>query len=492
MQTKRAKYRRLGLRPLSWRTCAAVFLVVASARDASAYTQSTGHQSDVTGAAGIRVVNGALTIDQCVAIALRESPLVRGAGAEADAAAAKVRAAQAEMRPWLSANLFVSGGSEKNIISTPAGSEPSMLMGLPANGFLDQNLLLMLPLYTGGKLQAMVRAAAAAHAASAQDLAVQRLDVAQTTRDAYREILARRALVLVARSRLDEDVERLRIDELKLRQGSAALVTVRRDEADRAEAEQEVTNVQRDADLALIQLTTVMGVDPASSIGLSEPADVLSDTDPAAALLKQDGSTAAPQAGAGLPPEVAGLLALAERQRPEMLAAAARIASARADTSAARSEFGPQVSLFAMGDIAEQHAVAGFAGATYGVVASLPLYNGGQRRARVEAMQAQQRKQQEYQSQIELQVAQEVQSAVLKLRAAKQDVRTAQAGVLAAQEGYRVALERYSAGRSVLVELLDALATRTRAEAAVVQSRYEYGVALDQLLRAVGAPVSSI
>ena len=53
---------------------------------------------------------------------------------------------------------------------------------------------------------------------------------------------------------------------------------------------------------------------------------------------------------------------------------------------------------------------------------------------------------------------------------------------------YSVALQRYQAGRGILVEALDALATRTRAQTNVVQALYDYNVAQDQLRRAVGQP----
>jgi outer membrane protein TolC len=56
----------------------------------------------------------------------------------------------------------------------------------------------------------------------------------------------------------------------------------------------------------------------------------------------------------------------------------------------------------------------------------------------------------------------------------------------AAREDYRVARIRYEAGKSIPVEVLDALAARTRAEQSVVQAKYQFNAARDQLLRAVG------
>jgi outer membrane protein TolC len=79
-----------------------------------------------------------------------------------------------------------------------------------------------------------------------------------------------------------------------------------------------------------------------------------------------------------------------------------------------------------------------------------------------------------------------VNTALLNLRAAEQNIRTARTAQSSAQEGYRVALQRYTAGRSTNVEVLDALAARTQAGSSVVVALFQYNMARDQLLRAVG------
>lgn len=85
-----------------------------------------------------------------------------------------------------------------------------------------------------------------------------------------------------------------------------------------------------------------------------------------------------------------------------------------------------------------------------------------------------------------LQIGQEVQAAVLNLRAGEQNIHTAQIALKSAREDYRGARIRYEAGKSAPVEVLDALAARVRAEGNVVQALFTYNAARDQLLRAVG------
>lgn len=447
--------------------------------------------------AGRPVVSGVLSLDRAEEIALRESPVVRGAIEEVEAAAGRLEAARAERRPWVSTNLFASGGSNPNIVAGPAPTQPQMIMGLPKDAFVDANLMVMYPLLTSGRLRAMVRQAAALRDASRADLEAQRQEIVLTTRAAYREVQARRALTDVWRAKLSEDQERLRVDRLRLQEGQIANVYVLRDEAEVAATRQELTNAERDVELAFLQLKTVLGVSPASRLEIPGTLELV----PSAELIRQLGAaapaapgTAAGGTGAGgaagaLPPDVAALLRLAERRRPELQASDRRIAAARAEAASVRGSLGPQVNLFAMADGMKMKGEDPFVGTTYGVAASFPLYNGGQGRARLKTAEAERRRQEQEQERIALQVAQEVTSALLNLRAAEQNVGTAQAALTAAREEYRVQLLRYQAGRSVLVEVLDALSARTRAEAGVTQALFQFNVARDRLLRSVGEPL---
>ena len=428
------------------------------------------------------VVNGPLTVEQAVEVALRESPVIRGAVEEVEATAGRLAAARAERRPWVSANLFASGGNNTNIIAGPSPTQPQMIMGLPKGGFFDANLMAMFPLFTSGRLQAMVRQAGAQRDASKADLEAQRQEVALMTRMAYREAQARRSLVDVWRSRLREDEERLRLDQERVTAGRVPAFYVQRDEAEVAATRQELTNAERDVELSLLQLRTVMGVGPASRIEVPGSLEYQSSQDLLRALTGSEPSTAtvAPPA---LPADLLALLRLAEHQRPELQAAALRVRAAHAETGSVRASYGPQVSLFAMSDALTEEPHGSI---TAGVAASVPIFSGGQRRARLQTAAAERRRQEQQEQQIALQVSQEVQTALLNLRAAEQNINTAQTALTAAREDYRVAQLRYDAGRSIGVEVLDALATRLRAESNVVQALFQYNVERDRLFRAVG------
>jgi len=435
--------------------------------------------------AGRPVVNGPLTADQAVEIALRESPMVRGAVAEVEAAAGRVAAARAERRPMVSTTGFLSTGDNAAILGGSPVTQPQALMSVPGERFADLNVMLMAPLYTGGRLEAMVRQARAMRSASEFQLAGQRQDVALMTRTMYNEVLARRAMVEVARTRLRENEERLRLDRARLAQEAIPAYYVQRTEAETAAARQELTNAQRDVDVALVQLRTVMGVDPSSRI---EVAGALESPALAALLTNLTGSTApgTENGATGDVDPLPALLSLAQRDRPEIRAAEQQVRGAAAETSAIRGAYRPQVGVTAMGDLMKMGSESSRTGNTIGLTASLPLYTGGMREARIRTAEAERRRMEQEREQVSLQVAQDVSTALLNARAAQQNVTTAQAELTAARAEYEAANLRYQVGRSIVVEVLDALAALTRAESNVVEALFQYNVARDQLLRSVG------
>jgi outer membrane protein TolC len=424
-------------------------------------------------------------MDQAVAIALRESPVLRGAVQEVAMAAGRVDAARAERRPWVALHAFAGGGSAPSIVDSTAPVQPQATMPLPGGRFFDGNVTLMAPLFTGSRLQSRVRQAQALREASQADLAATRQDLALTVRLAYREVQARRSLVRVYEAALDQSKERLRIDQVAYEQEKIPRFYLLRNQAEVANAEQLLTSATRDLEVSRIQLKTAMGVSLDSRLELTEPLEFRSSSSILAAYgLPGPAGNGAPVSSADA--ELARLVSLAEANRPELAAALHRTDAGRQEVSVARSAYKPQISAGVMGDVTKSGGESPFGGSTLAVVASLPLLDGGLRRANVRAAQAEAEKAQEERRQTALQVGREVATALLNLRAAESNVQTARSGLVAAEEEYRVALIRYAAGKGINVEALDAQTAQVRAQSNHVQALFEYHVAQDQLARALG------
>lgn len=427
------------------------------------------------------IINETLTAERAVEIALRESPVIRGAVAEIEAEEGRLNSARAERKPMVSANTFLSGGSISNIVESPQAVQPSMIMNLPRGGYFDQNLMVMFPLFTGGRLKSAVKQAASLRDASQSDLEAQRQEVALLTRLAFHETQARRALVDVQQARLRENEEQLRINRALSDEGKIPPFFVLRSEAEVAATNQELTNARRDVELSNLQLQTVMGIHPASQIQIKGDLSY----EPSTAWLPQlanSSISSTPATAADLP----ALLRLAERQRPELRAAQSRVLAAQSESATIGNSYRPQINAFGMADALKAQGERATVGATFGLVASISIWSGGQKSARLQTANAARRVQQAELEKVALQIGQEVGAAVLNLRAAEQNIQSAQIALKSSEEDYRVARIRYEAGKSVLVEVLDALASRVRAHSNVVQALYSYNNARDQLQRAVG------
>ena len=126
------------------------------------------------------------------------------------------------------------------------------------------------------------------------------------------------------------------------------------------------------------------------------------------------------------------------------------------------------------------------AGYTLGLTASLPLYDGGQRRSEVDGAKARTRRASADARLAGLQVEQETASAWLTWQTAAAQVQAASLGVTAAQQSYSLANLRYNAGKSTTAERLDALAALVRAQGAFAQAQTDVVTSRAQLRAAVG------
>ena len=420
-------------------------------------------------------IRRALSLKEAVEIALRESPVLRGAVAELKATEARLKMARSEKRWQISVNTFASVGTESGIFASPPTVMPSATMLLPRRTFLDANTMLMLPIFTGGRLEALIRQAEAVRYATAAQLEAMRLDVALETKLAYRRALLAREMIRVAEAYVAAMEERVRVDKVAAKVGRIPEFWVLRSEAELANAQQMLANAQRDYEIALITLKAIMGVHPDSEITLTD----------------ELGRDAGRGARDGLKVELLErekLMAEAMAKRPELKAALRQAEAQSHAVRAAKALYAPQVSLMAMADYMKGTGDMGQGTGGYlaGIVIGLPILDGGRRKAMVNEAQAMQEKALAEVERLKLQIASEVDTALRELQTALKNLQTAQMALRSAEEDERVAKVRYEAGRSVLVEYLDALAALVRAQVNYAQAIYELSVAHDKLLRVVG------
>ena len=409
-----------------------------------------------------------LTLTQAIQVAQAGNPDLAQARAEADAATAATRGAAAQAKPSLSATTYATVGDSANILTSSPGVQPQNIFGVPAHAFADQDLMLMVPLSTGGRLGQSVIQARRQGEAAGFSVQAARLTLESQVTQTYARALLGQALVETAQARLTAEDEQVRVTSERVTVGRLAPVDLRREQAEQADARQALLAAQNDAAQALVDLKALLGLPQESALTLADTLDTLAAGAPS------------------LPANVAEAVRLAQAHRPEMAVATARLDAAQAGAQSARGAYSPQVYAVAMED-AQSGAGTGRVGYTLGLTATLPLLDGGQRRADVDAADARRRAARADADKVRLQVAREAASAWLTLQTATAQIGAAQAGLAAAQEGYDLATLRYNGGKSLTAERLDALAALTRARGALAEAKAGLLTARASLSAALGS-----
>ncbi|MHB1001125.1 MAG: TolC family protein [Armatimonadota bacterium] len=453
------------IKHLSPKLWVAMALVSAIVLPSSAGAQAqTDTQTPQATAAGVSqpTISGPLSLADAVQTALKNSPMVQAAGDQIGAAQARVGMARAMTKPQLSASAFGGTSTMGDIITTPPNVMPSGAFSVPDRAGVTGQASLMVPLYTGGRLSGAVKGAEELFNASKSDRAVSERNTALETRVSYHRALLAQATTDVYRNLVKQQEERVRIAEVSYKEGRIAKYDLLRNQTGLAEAQQQLVNAERDAQLAMIELKTVLGVSPGSDVTLSDQ-------------LGYEKVEGTPEAYTDT----------AVKNRPELASVRARIASAEANIGVAKSAYKPQVYAGAMAGIGVT-ADGTDTGVTAGITIGIPIIDGGLRSSAVREAEAMRDAMKRDEQQAVLAVQQDVNMVWAELQAAEKNVQLSEAAVAQADEDYRVIKLRYEAGKAVNVEVLDALSSLVRAQNNRLMALYEHNVTRDRLARAIG------
>jgi len=413
--------------------------------------------------------NATLSLRDALKIAAQNNVTLKQMQADADSASAAARAAKAQTKPSLSTTTYGTVGDSSNILTSSPGVMPQNIFAVAPHGFADQDLMLMVPLLTGGKLGSASAAAQKQGEAALLSVQASRLTVTETVTEDYANAALQQTLVGVAQARVTAEDEQVRVTQERVDTGRSAAVDLLREQAEQADARQALLAAQNNAALAFVNLKTVMGVSQGSDFTLSNTLDALMGTASLAPASLQE------------------TLRQAERHRPELTSAQKQVEAAQAGLHNAQGTYAPQIYGVAMSDAMTGQRV-GRTGYTVGLTASLPLYDGGQRRADVDEARARLDRVRADALQVRQTVDQQVAIAWLMLQTATAQVQAADGGVAAAQESYNLENLRYKAGKSIIAERLDALSALTRAQGTVAQAKAGLVIAHAQFQAALGVP----
>ncbi|WP_029920906.1 efflux transporter outer membrane subunit [Nevskia soli] len=289
-----------------------------------------------------------------------------------------------------------------------------------------------------GKQAALIRQARSQTAAANLDIASARLALAGAVAQAYVELYRNFALAEVARRTEEQRLHILDITRSRVKAGLDTNVELREAEGAVPQAHVELTQAQAAVALSIHQLAALSGRGADAYAEIKQP------------HLNLDAALPLPQA---LPADLLG-------RRPDVLAARLRVEAATDGRAAAKAAFYPDVSLTAFAGT----SAIGFktlfeaASGAYGVgpAIHLPLFDAGRLKANFRGATAEIDDAVAGYNETVLQAVRQASDQLSTIDALNYELGEQQKSLNAAEEAYRLAGERYKAGLSGYLSVLNA------------------------------------
>jgi len=414
-------------------------------------------------------IEGPVTMDQAVTLALEHSRKIKTAAADERAMRSMQREATSGFFPQASANGYaVNQNMTPNIYTSAGDTMARNYQWFGTNRAQDVNVSVMWPLFSGGRTYYGYKAARSRADATRLMREGTELDVAMQARLDYIAVMREQENARVTGDLVRQTEERLRVSREEFEAGRVARFNVLRDEAELANAVQFDTVARNQAALALVALKTTLGVDLASPITPTEPLQYIAEP-----VSVEDGVRTALEA------------------HPEVRAAEKRTEAAQSEVRSAYGRYLPEVSATWMYDWAwarnrGDEMTEQMNGYSAGLVLTIPLFDGFMRENAVGTARAREEQAREQAIVARQQIAKAVNQAALTLQAAAQNVEASRKGLAQAEEQFRIVQERYASGRGIQVEVLDAQTALTRARFNVVAALADHQTARALWLQATG------
>lgn len=449
-----------------------------------------------------REIHGALTLDEAVALALRQNPDLLKQLAELERTRGLLIEARAQALPHLSLQATYdqqdprlveqfefdsSGSGETPEILIPAGPSPGP--GQPAPtidiGELfstsqrddrtspDKTWQIRLEarqvIYAGGQVRAGI-----AIAKFTEDSAYYQLrnfidQVIAKTRTQFYTVLTNRSLITVQEESVKLQTDLLTDQRNRFEAGTVPRFNVLRAEVELANTQPLLIRARNDYVIALIELARILGLDPGPG------------GRPAFHCVGE--LTVTPR-----PFDIIQALELGKARRPFLKVQRQQIKIQAEQIKIALAGYHPQINgtagLMVRNSRLTDDVQETVDGWFFGFTGSWNIFDSFETHGRVKQARAALEAARISYSDAVLQVELEVQQAYLNLITARETIRSQQKNVEQAKEALRLANERLGAGAGTQLEVLDARVALTRAQTTELQARGDYNKALAEFDRA--------
>jgi outer membrane protein TolC len=413
---------------------------------------------------------GEITLDLAVELAVANNPELAAAGFDAEAAKARKDAARGALLPRISAE----GGytrylDDQRLIPARFNGEP----GVFGDDIFSGDVVVRMPLFTGGKLLNEMRAADLLRQSAEQRMVRTREELVFNVSSVFFGILAQEHIV----KSLEFSKEAL---EAHLKRVNDLIAAQKAAKVDRLRTEVRLSDVEQ----KLVREKNALAIQHrlmANLIGVEEPATSLR----LVGTLEQTMPDLQPPADC---------VSAAFARRPDYLAARKELEAQARRVDVARAGHSPTVSL--LGSYGERWAVnpnrepTGTKDAEdvgrIGIGVELPLFESGRTQARVREERAKLAASQERFRKLGLQIRLEVETVLSNVTSAFERMQTTEKAIELARETLRIEREKYELAKGTILDVLDAQATLLETETNFYQALADFNTAKAQVQLTMG------
>lgn len=415
--------------------------------------------------AGLAERAASLTLGDVVDLALQNNPATRASWAQARAAADAYGSARGSFLPTVDAVVNATRSSQP--AATSSGNGGTVIIDRTRTSVAPAISVNYLLFDLGGRGGRVAAARENAFALGFTHNATIRNTVLQVEQ-AYFTYVGTRALLEAQRTSVQEALASYRAAAKRDSVGLATIADVLQARTALSQAQLALVTTEGQLQTTRSALAVALGVSPTLPYDVvASPADV-----PVGEVADS----------------VEALINLALRTRPELQAAYANAAAARAQVRVARSAALPSLALTGTGGYTNS-SIPALTGRNYtvGLGLQLPLFNGGSRQYDIARAQALAEAADAQAENVRQTVITDVFSSYYDVRTATQQVRTTDELLASAGASLRAAQARYTGGVGSILDLITAQTALANARAQQVQARWVWALRLAQLARDAGA-----
>jgi len=404
-----------------------------------------------------------LTLDQCLAIAVKYHPSLQANRATVEAQKARVEQALAAYYPQINFNAGYNASTSNFTVAAGA------VYREPTRSYTFLDIFSMGPtltqnIYDFGRTASSVKINRENAIASEQDLATTKQTVILNVKQAYFSVLQTHRLIEVAEETLNQNKKRLEQAQGFFQAGTRPKIDVTKAEVDLANVELALIRARNNYQIARVNLNNAMGLRQDLKFAIEEAIDFRPKVIPLEEIIES-----------------------AYKNRPELLQLQAKQRSQEAAIQLAQSSYYPILSGNAQ-YLWRSHHIGNdlYWDWILGATISIPIFTGFSSPNQVAEARANLRNLQAQEESLRQNIRLEAEQAYLSLKEAIERIGVAEKAVAQAKENYDLASGRYQVGVGQPLEVTDAEVLLANARANYINAIYDYKVAEAKIEKVMG------